>query len=187
MNKYKIGVFVGSLRKKSYTRMVGDALKKLAPETLDMYDVEFGNLPLYNQDFDDEGNAPKAWNEFREFVKGCDGFLFLTPEYNRAMPAALKNALDVGSRPWGKSVWDGKPGAVVSVSPGALGAYGANHSVRSVLVCLNIPTMQQPEAYIGNLSSFMDSDGNITNAGTEKFFAEFMDSFAKWVEKNSGN
>jgi chromate reductase, NAD(P)H dehydrogenase (quinone) len=113
--------------------------------------------------------------------------LFVTPEYNRSVPAVLKNALDVGSRPYGKSMWNGKPGAVISVSPGALGGFGANHHLRQTLVFLNIPTMQQPEAYIGNAMNLFDAVGNLAQDSIKEFAAKYMQAFAAWVERNQAN
>jgi len=181
----KIGVLVGSLRKESYCKKLLKTLKKLAPDSIDLEYVEIGNLPLYNQDYDDEGNPPSEYTKFREGMKKYDGFLFITPEYNRTMPAVIKNALDVGSRPYGGSIWDGKPGAVISVSPGALGGFGANHQIRQALVFLNVPAMQQPEAYIGNIADIMDESGNIINESTLDYLKDIMESFAAWVEINT--
>lgn len=183
----KIAVFVGSLRKESFSRKMAIALIKLAPESLAFEIIEIGKLPLYNQDYDDEGKPPEAWTEFRKLVKPFDGVLFVTPEYNRSVPAVLKNALDVGSRPYGQSVWGGKPGAVISVSPGVIGGFGANHHLRQSLVFLDILTLQQPEAYIGGAAQLFDAGGNITNEATRKFLREFMDAFANWVLKISEN
>ena len=180
----KIAVFVGSLRKESYNRKIAKVLIALAPESLKLELIEIGGLPLYNQDYDDEGNPPLVWIEFRRRVKSFDGFLFVTPEYNRSVPAVLKNAIDVGSRPYGQSVWGGKPGAVMSVSPGAIGGFGANHHLRQSLVFLNVPAMQQPEAYIGGAAQLFDADGNIANETTREFLIKFMDAFAAWAEKN---
>jgi chromate reductase len=184
MSTYKIGVFVGSLRKESFNRKMAKALTTLAPESLRLEIVEIGGLPLYNQDCDDEGKPLAPWIAFRELVKSFDALLFVTPEYNRSVPAVLKNAIDVGSRPYGKSVWDGKPGAVMSVSPGAIGGFGANHHLRQSLVFLNVPTMQQPEAYIGNAASLFDESGNFANASIREFAGKYMAAFAAWVETN---
>jgi chromate reductase len=181
----KIAVFVGSLRKESFNRKMAKALAALAPESLNLEIIEIGGLPLYDQDLDDEGRPPSTWTEFRERVKSFDGFLFVTPEYNRSVPGLLKNAIDVGSRPYGQSVWGGKPGAVISVSPGAIGGFGANHHLRQSLVFLDIPAMQQPEAYIGGAAQLFDANGNITNEATRGFLKNFMDAFTAWVEKNS--
>jgi chromate reductase len=137
-------------------------------------------LPLYNEDLE-TASPPAQWTVFRQRVKAADAVLFVTPEYNRSVPAALKNALDVGSRPYGSSVWDRKPGAIVSASPGAIGAFGANHHLRQSLVFLNVPTMQQPEAYIGHVDKLFDEHGKLMNDGTGKFLREFMQAFANWV------
>jgi len=184
MHEKKIGVFVGSLRKESFSRKIAKALEELAPPTLNLEEVNLGNLEMYNQDFDDEGNVPESWTEFRESVNKYDAVLFITPEYNRSVPAVLKNALDIGSRPYGKSVWDKKPGAVVSVSPGRLSGFGANHHLRQSLVFLNVPTMQQPEAYIGDVATLLDDNGVMTDERTRQTLKKFMDAYAIWVEKN---
>ena len=185
MKSKKIAVFVGSLRKESFNRKMAKALIALAPESLKLEIIDIGGLPLYNQDLDE--NPPSAWAEFRQCLAKFDGVLFLTPEYNRSIPAALKNAIDVGSRPYGKSVWNGKPGAVMSVSPGSLGGFGANHHLRQSLVFLNVPAMQQPEAYIGNAANLFDDSGSLTNDSTREFLIKFMQAFAAWVETNRSN
>ncbi|CVK18927.1 NADPH-dependent FMN reductase [Sporomusa sphaeroides] len=185
MSKKKIGVLVGSLRKESFSRKLARALMALAPAAWEPEEIEIGQLPLYNQDFDDEGTPPAAWTAFRQHMQNFDAVLFVTPEYNRSVPAVLKNALDVGSRPYGQSIWDGKPGAVISVSPGALSGFGANHHLRQSLVFLNVPTMQQPEAYIGNAAELFDDSGALTNENTRQFLKKIMETFANWVEKNS--
>ena len=180
----KIAVFVGSLRKESFNRKMAKELITLAPESLMLDIVEIGGLPLYNQDYDDGGTPLSEWTAFRKRVKSFDGLLFVTPEYNRSVPGVLKNALDVGSRPYGQSVWGGKPGAVMSVSPGAIGGFGANHHLRQSLVFLDVPTMQQPEAYIGGAAQLFDAYGNITNETTREFLRKYMNAFAAWVAKN---
>jgi chromate reductase len=177
----KVAVLVGSLRKGSLNRLTAKALATLAPAELQLEIVEIGQLPLYNQD--DDGDAPPPpWLTFRAQVKAADAVLFVTPEYNRSVPGVLKNALDVGSRPYGHSVWDRKPGAVVSVSPGAIGAFGANHHLRQSFVFLNVPAMPQPEAYIGGAATLFDREGNLTNEGTRKFLKTFIEAFAAWIE-----
>jgi chromate reductase len=181
----KIAVFVGSLRKESFNRKMAKVLATLAPESLSLEIIEIGELQLYDQDYDDEGKPPSAWTAFRERVKSFDGFLFVTPEYNRSVPGVLKNAIDVGSRPYGQSVWGGKPAAVISVSPGAIGGFGANHHLRQSLVFLDVPAMQQPEAYIGSAAKLFDANGNITNATTLELLRKFMEAFAAWVAINS--
>jgi len=143
--------------------------------------VDIGNLPLYNQDLDDENKPPAQWVEFRKSVKSFDGVLFVTPEYNRSIPGVLKNAIDVGSRPYGQSVWTKKPGAVISCSPGAIGGFGANQHLRQCFVFLDVPCMQAPEAYIGGVSKLFDSSGKIQVSETEKFLQLFINSYATWV------
>jgi chromate reductase len=181
----KIGVIVGSLRKASWNRKLAHALIKLAPSSLNLEIVEIGNLPLYNQDPDDEGHPHAEWTAFRDKMSKMDGFLFVTPEYNRSVPAPLKNAVDVGSRPYGKSIWNGKPGAVISASPGAIGGFGANQHLRQSFVFLNIPCLQQPEAYIGDVAHLFDDKGEVAKEDTKKFLQKFIDSFADWVAKNA--
>jgi len=176
----KISVIVGSLRRESYNRRMANALAGVAPKSLQLNILEIGNLPLYNQDLDD--HPPTQWSEFRKKLYGGDGFLFVTPEYNRSIPGVLKNAIDVGSRPYGRNAWEGKPGAVVSVSPGAIGGFGANHHLRQTLVFLNVPCMQQPEAYIGNASNLFGSNGELQNDSTRKLITAYMSAFANWVE-----
>ena len=181
MSKKTIGVFVGSLREKSFSRSIANFVSSLAPEEFKMKTVELGDLAMYNQDLDDRGTPPQAWTNFRKEVKQLDGFLFVTPEYNRSVPAVLKNALDVGSRPYGESVWDGKAGGIISVSPGNLSAFGANHHLRQSMVFLNVLMLQQPEAYIGNVTSVLDENGKVVNEKTKAFLQQYMDAFAKWV------
>lgn len=182
MMQKKVAVIVGSLRKGSFNRKMAKALIKVSPASLKLEIVEIGDLPMYNQDFDD--NPPAEYIRFRGALKEFDAVLFVTPEYNRSFPAVLKNALDVASRPYGQSVWNGKPGAVVSVSIGAIGGFGANHHLRQSLVFLNIPTMAQPEAYIGNAANLFDESGHLTNDSTREFITKFMWAFAAWIENN---
>ncbi|HZC17792.1 MAG TPA: NAD(P)H-dependent oxidoreductase [Caulobacteraceae bacterium] len=182
----KVAVLVGSLRKASFSRKTAKALAALAPETLHLEIVEIGQLPPYNED-EETASPPAAWVAFRDQVRDADAVLFVTPEYNRSVPGFLKNAIDVGSRPYGKSVWSGKPGAVVSVSPGALGAFGANHHLRQSLVFLDVPAMQQPEAYIGGAAGLFDEAGNVVNDGTKTFLTRFMAAFAAWIGANGGH
>jgi len=183
MSEIDVAVFVGSLRKDSINRKLAHALAELAPPQLKLSIVEIGQLPLYNQD--EDATPPAAWTEFRARVRRAHAVLFVTPEYNRSVPAALKNALDVASRPSGQSAWTGKPGAVVSASPGAIGGFGANHHLRQSLVFLNVPAMQQPEAYIGGADKLFDGTGKLTNDGTRKFLQQFMQAFAGWIAANT--
>ncbi len=160
--------------------MAANAVIALAPKTLEMEILDIGNLPFYNEDLDQD-SPPDVWVKFRQKLKPFDGVLFFTPEYNRSVPAVLKNAIDVGSRPYGKSAWDGKPGAVVSVSPGAQGGFGANHHLRQSLVFLNVPAMAQPEVYIGHASELFDVNGVLINEKTKDFLRKFVDEYARWV------
>jgi len=184
MPKRKIAVIVGSLRKDSFNLKMADALMGLAPPTLSMQTVDIGQLPLYNQDLEDEEKPPVQWIEFREAMKNFDAVLFITPEYNRSIPGALKNAIDVGSRPYGKSIWNGLPAAVISVTPGLLGAFGANHILRQSLVFLNMPTMPSPEAYISNASTLFNPDGSLNNSALIEYMTKFMEAFAAWIDAN---
>ncbi|HEX4952833.1 MAG TPA: NAD(P)H-dependent oxidoreductase [Thermoanaerobaculia bacterium] len=178
-----VAVIVGSLRKDSLNRRMAHALAAVAPEALRLEIVEIRDLPLYDQDLDTDPPAP--WVTFRERLRRADAVLFVTPEYNRSMPGALKNALDVGSRPPGQSGWKGKPGAVMTVSPGALGGFGANHHLRQTLVALNVPTMPHPEAYVGQAGDLFDADGKITSDRIRDLTVRFMAAFGAWVEANA--
>jgi chromate reductase len=182
-NTHNVAVFVGSLRKGSFNRQIARALAELAPAELKLEIVEIGHLPLYNQDSDD--NPPATFTEFRERIRAADAVLFVTPEYNRSVPGVLKNALDVASRPYGKNAWDKKPGAVVSASIGAIGGFGANHHLRQSLAYLNVPTMAQPEAYIGTVDKLLDADGKLADDGTRKFLSKFMQAYAAWVKAHA--
>lgn len=184
MSNKKVGILVGSLRRNSYSRQVALTLKSLAPDDLEFEFIELEGLEIYDQDLEDNWKEPESWKAFRRHMQKVDAFLFVTPEYNRGVPALLKNALDVGSRPYGHSVWDGKPGAVVSVSPGALGGFAANHMLRQSFVVLNIPVMQKPEAYIGNVDSLFDEKGELIHDETRMFFSEIIRSFGEWIDRN---
>ncbi len=172
---------VGSLRRDSYTRRVVRSFDALVPASMKITIVEIRELSLYNQD--DEAAPPAAWVSFRQRVKRADAVLFATPEYNRSVPGALKNALDVGSRPYGASAWAGKPAAIVSVSPGVMGAFGANHHLRQSLVFLDMPAMQQPEAYIGQADKMFDASGAFANPATRDFLVKFLDAFDAWIRR----
>lgn len=176
-----VAVIVGSLQQNSFNKKTAKALIALAPGSLSLAVLEIGQLQMYNQDLD--ATPPAEWISFREKLKSFDAFLFVTPEYNRSFPAVIKNALDVASRPYGQNVWNGKPGAVVSVSPGAYGGFGANHHLRQVLMFLNVLTMPQPEAYIGSAMNLFDEKGDLINESTKEFLSSFMAAYAAWVEK----
>lgn len=176
----RVAVIVGSLRKDSVNRQVARALAEQAPKGTHFDFVEIGDLPLYNPDLEDGVTAPEAWTAFRGKIKAADAVLFVTPEYNRSVPGALKNAIDVGSRPYGGAAWAGKPAAVVTVSPGGIGGFGANHHLRQSLVFLDMPVLQQPEAYIGNAGNLFE-DGKLANENTREFFKTFIHAFVAWV------
>jgi chromate reductase len=179
---YDVAVLVGSLRKGSFTRKAAEAVMGLAPPSLKMEIVEIGQLPLYNQD--DDADPPAASKEFKARIQKADAFLFATPEYNRSVPGVLKNAIDIASRPYGQSAWDGKPGAVMSVTPGGQGAFGANHHLRQSLVFLNVPVLQQPEVYISKAGELFDEAGKLKSEDTRAFLGKFAAAFAGWVETN---
>jgi chromate reductase len=178
----RIVALVGSLRRESYTRRVVHALRELAPQAMTIQLAEIGSLPLYNED-DETDVPPLAWRTLRDQVRYCDAVLFATPEYNRSIPGVMKNAIDVGSRPFGASVWSGKPAAVLSVSPGQLGGFGANHHLRQCLTFLDMPVLQQPEAYLGRAASFVDSGGRITQGETVEFLTGFVGAFERWIRR----
>jgi chromate reductase, NAD(P)H dehydrogenase (quinone) len=175
-----VAVLVGSLRKDAYSRKVAQHLIETAPAGLKLHLVEIGELPLYNEDLETK-TPPKAWSDFRHAVGRADGVLFVTPEYNRSVPAALKNALDVGSRPYGASIWQGKPGAVISLSQGAIGGFGANHHLRQSLVFLDVPALQQPEIYLNSIQKAFDENGRLQDEGVKTLLSTFLQRFDGWV------
>ncbi len=176
-----VAVIVGSLRKQSFNRKLAHALIAHAPQELHPSIVEIRDLPLFDQDHEADPGA--AGIAFRDAIRACDAVLFVTPEYNRSVPGVLKNAIDLASRPWGQSVWSGKPAAVVSASIGAIAGFGANHHLRQSLMFLDMPTMAQPEAYIGNAAALFDDEGKLVNADTAAYLARFMQAFAAWIAR----
>ena len=183
MANYNIAIIVGSLRKDSLNRKIAGSICALRGDNLDCQMVEIGDLPLYNQDYDLQRQQPEPYVRFRERVAAADGILFCTPEYNRGVPGVLKNAIDVGSRPYGRSVWDRKPAAIVSASPGSIGGFGANHQLRQACVFLNMPVMQQPEAYLGHVSDdSFDADGCIKEGPLKDIVTTLAHAFHDWVE-----
>lgn len=179
MKKCKIAVIVGSLRKESFNLKTAKEMMDMAPESLSMELLDISGLPWFNEDLED--NPPKQWESLREKIKNADGLLFFTPEYNRSVPGVLKNVIDVGSRPYGENSWDGKPAAIVSVSIGAISGFGANHHLRQSLVFVNVPTMAQPEAYIGGAAELFDDNGKLNNDSTKDFLNNYLKSFESWV------
>lgn len=182
--KFNVAVLLGSLRKESYSRSLAIGLADLSPAELNLNIVEIGELPFYNEDFESD-MLSSSWKAFRDKIAGHDAMLFITPEYNRSVPAVLKNALDVGSRPYGKGVWSGKPGGIITISPGQVGGFGANHHLRQTLTFLNIPAMQQPEAYLSNISTIV-KDGKIIKDDTAAFLKNYLSRFHRWIERCSG-
>ncbi|WP_394522543.1 NADPH-dependent FMN reductase [Lacrimispora sp. JR3] len=187
MSTKQIGIIVGSLRRNSFSRAVAKALTSLAPENLSLRIIEIGDLPMFNQDFDEDGNTPESWTRFRNEIKALDGFIFVTPEYNRSFPAVIKNAIDIGSRPYGSNAWDGKAGGIISVTPGSLGAFGANHQLRQPMVFLNVLMMQQPEAYISNIAEAVNEKGEVTSERTLDHLKNYLEAFSQWVNKVSAS
>jgi chromate reductase len=180
MSRYKIAIVVGSLRKDSINRKVARSLCSMAHDRLDCDMVEIGNLPLYNQDYD--ADSPAEYGRFREEILSRDGVLFVSPEYNRSIPGALKNAIDVGSRPYGKSVWNQKPAAIVTASPGSIGGFGANHQIRQACVFLNMPVMQHPEAYLGQVKDdSFDGDNCLKDGPLKDLIGNLASAFGDWV------
>lgn len=181
---YKVAVLVGSLRKDSLNLKMAKTLFELAPPELALEIVEIRDLPLYNEDA--EAAAPAAWTRFRDSIRAHDAILFVTPEYNRSVPGGLKNALDVGSRPGGQSVWSHKPAGIISVSPGTIGGFGANHHLRQSLVFLDMPILQQPEAYIAQAATLFDKAGQLSVESTREFLKKYFTAYAQWVGLNLG-
>ena len=181
-HRRSVGVLLGSMRKASTSAALANALQHLCPEELSLERIVIGDMPIYNPD--DEEHAPASWRAFRKRILACDGLLFVSPEYNRSIPAVLKNAIDVGSRPPGQSVWNGKPVAIMTFSPGNLGGFGAHHHLRQSFACLNMPTMPAPEVYLSGSAKLLDEHGAIANPVTSALLARAMTSLARWIELN---
>ncbi|ANY62664.1 NADPH-dependent FMN reductase [Comamonas aquatica] len=181
MSQYQIAVIVGSLRKESFNRQLAHALIKLAPAQVQFKEVAIGELPLYNQDAD--GHEVAVVKQFRDAIRSADAVLFVTPEYNRSMPGVLKNALDQGSRPYGHSVWDGKPAAVIGMSVGAIGTALAQQHLRNVLAYLNMPTLGQPEMFLQAKDGFFNADGSVGEQ-SRAFLQKFVELFTGWVAQH---
>ena len=183
MATYKIAILVGSLRKDSINRKIAKSICAMREDNLDCEMVEIGDLPLYNQDYDTAAQQPEQYVRFRDQVRAADGVLFVTPEYNRSVPGVLKNAIDVGSRPYGHSVFDKKPAAIVTASPGAIGGFGANHHLRQSCVFLNMPMMLQPEAYLGNVTDdSFDADGHLKDGPLKDVVRKLAQAFSGWID-----
>ena len=183
MSSYSIAVIVGSLRKDSFNRKLAGALVKLAPPEFTFAQARIDDLPLYNQDDDADQSGPVK--RLKKEIKDAHGLLFVTPEYNRSIPGVLKNAIDHASRPWGKSVWAGKPAAVIGVSVGAIGTALAQQHLRNVLAYLDMPTLGAPEAFIQAKDGLFNADGSIGEQSRE-FLQGFVDRFIGWVKRFAG-
>lgn len=181
-----VAVIVGSLRRDSASRKLARALAALAPPALKLNIAEIGELPHYDPDLETDA-PPAAWSRFRREIAAADAVLFVTPEYNRSFPGFVKNAIDVGSRPWGQAVWTEKPTAIVSTSMGALGGFGANHHLRQALSFFAAPVLGQPEAYIGNTGQLFDEAGELTSEATAEFLRGFAQAFAAFIERQSAH
>lgn len=179
-----IGIVIGSLRKDSFSKKIANFLSDNAPEGYIFESIEIGNLALYNQDYD-EGGSPESYAPFRKKIKSLDGVIFVTPEYNRSVPGVLKNAIDVGSRPYGQNSWQGKPTLVISSSISDLSGFGANHHLRQSLVFLDMPVVQQPEVYLANVQNLFDDNGKLTKEDTAKFLRQVLDSYVEFVAQHS--
>lgn len=176
----KVGIIIGSLRKNSFSEQIAKNVVELFPNDIEIEFVEIGNLPLYNQDYDEQNI--EEYTAFRHKIKELDGVLFVTPEHNRSIPAALKNALDVGSRPYGQNVWDRKVAGIISHSPSNLSGFGANHHLRQPLAFLNMYVVQQPEVYLANIHELLDENGKIKNEDTVQFLQGFVDAFVNLLK-----
>ena len=183
MARYAIAVVVGSLRRDSNNRKLADAVVKLAPPDLSFEHVSISELPLYNQD-DDAKQAPAVLH-MKERIRAAQGLMFVTAEYNRGIPGVLKNAIDQGSRPYGQSVWRGKPAGILGASVGAVGTAVAQQQLRTVLAALDVPTLALPEAFIHAKEGFFDAAGGIASDGSRKFLQGWMDRYVAWVKKHA--
>lgn len=176
-----IAVIVGSLRRDSFNKKLAGALVKLAPPDFTFSTVEIGDLPLYNQD-DDANQAPQV-KRLKAQITAADALLFVTPEYNRSIPGVLKNAIDHASRPYGQSVWAGKPAGVIGISVGAIGTALSQQHLRNVLAYLDVPTLGQPEAFLQMKDGLFEADGSIA-AASRQFLQGWMDRYVAWVNKH---
>jgi chromate reductase, NAD(P)H dehydrogenase (quinone) len=183
MTTYAVGYLIGSLARASINRKLARALVRLAPEALRMQEITFGDLPLYSYDYDKD--FPATARDFKAAIAAVDAVLFVTPEYNRSIPGALKNAIDWASRPYGENAFSRKPSAVIGTSPGKIGTAVAQQHLRSILSYCNSPQMNSPEAYIQFTPDLIDDEGKVTVASTEKFLREYMEELLGFVTRVS--
>lgn len=179
MTQYQVAVIVGSLRKDSYNRILATAIAKLAPAEFSFKQLSIGDLPLYNQD--DDAHPADSVKRLKSEISAANALLFVTPEYNRSIPGVLKNAIDHASRPYGQSVWGGKPAGVIGISIGAIGTALAQQHLRNVLAYLDVPTMGQPEAFLQLRDGMFDSNGDIGES-SQKFLQNWVDRYVAWVK-----
>jgi chromate reductase len=180
MAAYSVGYFVGSLATKSINRLLARALVRVAPE-LDMTEISFRDLPLYSYDYD--AKYPAVATEFKDAIAAVDAVLFVTPEYNRSVPGALKNAIDWASRPYGKNAFTRKPSAIIGTSPGKIGTAIAQQHLRAILAFCNSPLMNSIEAYIQFEDGLISDDGQVSNPSTSKFLQNYMAEFHGFIER----
>lgn len=176
-----IAVLVGSLRRESLNKRLAKAIRLLAPSNVRFFDIPIGNLPLYNED--DDSSPSSTVVDFRDQIKAANGVLFVCPEYNRSYSSALKNAIEHGSRPYGQSVWQGKPCGVIGMTPGALGTALAQQHLRNVLAALDMPALTQPEAYLRFEDDFFLPDGHI-HPRTRPFLQSWVDALVAWIHQH---
>ncbi|NLB38245.1 MAG: NAD(P)H-dependent oxidoreductase [Clostridiales bacterium] len=179
----KIGIIAGSLRKGAYTKSVAKAVQDMFPKGWEVTMIEFDHLPLFSQDYEEDGQNPASYTAFRNQIGAQDAFVFVTPEYNRSIPGGLKNALDVASRPYSENKWNGKPAAVISSSIGRIGGFGANHHLRQVMTFLNMPPVQQPEVYLSEVQDMLDEQGNLNSPEVRGLLQSVVDALVKMLEK----
>lgn len=178
---HTVAVIVGSLRKQSFSLRIAQAFSKLAPASLKLTIVTLEGLSLFNQDL--EASPPADWVKLREAIQACDAVIFVTPEYNRSVPGVLKNAIDVASRPPGKSSFLGKPTGIVSSSPGPLGGVAASMHLKALLPGICGPILQQPEIYLNGIGDAFDENGEIVKEAIRPVMQAYIDAFAAFVEK----
>jgi len=183
MSQYPIALIIGSLRRDSFNRQLANAITRLAPPEFSFNDVKIGDLPLYNQDDDD--NPAESVKRLKSEIQAARGLLFVTPEYNRSLPGVLKNAIDHASRPYGQSVWGGKPAGIIGISVGAIGTAIAQQHLRGILAYLDVPTLGQPECFLQMKEGLFDSSGNI-GPQSRDFLQGWMDRYVAWVKAHAG-
>lgn len=181
MARFTVGYLIGSLSEESINRRLAKALVRLAPDGLEMEEIPIGELPLYNRDFD--GNYPDVATSFKSAVAGSDAILFVTPEYNRSIPGALKNAIDWGSRPYGDNAFSRKPTGIIGTSPGKIGTAVGQQHLRSILAFCNAPLMNSPEAYIQFTDGLITEEGEVTNESTADFLRDYIEEFHHFIDR----